>query len=132
MDQDQTANADLLAELTACETGVWDALVAGDMAADAAALDDGFLGVYPDGFSGKAAHAEQLAGGPTVVRYQLSDLRVMPLGPDHAVLCYLANYLRPGQSEPDAMYVSSIWKRLGAGWINVFSQDTPATGEYTV
>ena len=46
----------LLAELAKCEEQVWEALVTGDQQADAAALDDSFLGVYPDGFSGKDAH----------------------------------------------------------------------------
>jgi hypothetical protein len=26
------------------------------------------------------------------------------------------------------MLVSSIWERRGAGWVNIFSQDTPLTG----
>ncbi|WP_108813950.1 nuclear transport factor 2 family protein [Loktanella sp. Alg231-35] len=118
----------LLAALTRCETDVWDALVIGNMRADDAALDDGFLGVYSDGFAGKADHVQQLADGPTIQSFQLFDLRVLALGPDHAVLSYRAAYLRVHHSEPEAMYVSSIWRRKGQGWINVFSQDTPALG----
>jgi hypothetical protein len=117
----------LLEELRFCELKVWDALVCGDRQADEAALDDGFLGVYPDGFAGKGDHVQQLAGGPTVKSYQLSKLRVMSLGGDHAVLSYRAEFLRQGRAEPEAMYVSSIWRRAEQGWINVFSQDTPAT-----
>lgn len=118
----------LLDDLLACETGVWEALVKGDAGADAAALAADFLGVYPDGFAGKDAHSGQLSEGPTVVRYELSDARVMVLGSDHALLAYHARYLRVGQDEMEEMYVSSIWRRSGAGWVNVFSQDTPATG----
>ncbi|MCB2120744.1 MAG: nuclear transport factor 2 family protein [Rhodobacteraceae bacterium] len=118
----------LLAELLACERAVWDALVAGDAAADMATLDECFLGVYPDGFAGKADHGAQLAAGPTVARYEIAEARVLPLSPDVAVLAYLARYLRPGAEQQEAMYVSSIWRREGGGWRNVFSQDTPATG----
>ena len=117
----------LLQELEVCETAVWDALVRGDMKTDEAALDDGFLGVYSDGFAEKMDHVQQLADGPTITSYQLSDLRVLSLGNDHAVLSYRAEFLRSQKTESEAMYVSSIWRRSETGWINVFSQDTPAT-----
>ncbi|WP_299878080.1 nuclear transport factor 2 family protein [uncultured Sulfitobacter sp.] len=122
------SETDLLTELHTCETRVWDALVRGDMQADSAALDAGFLGVYPDGFAGKDAHVAQLADGPTIARFDLSDARVKALGRDFAVFSYRADYVRTGQTAPETMYVSSIWQRHGAGWINVFSQDTPARG----
>lgn len=115
----------LLAELKLCETRVWEALVCGDMIADAEALDADFLGVYSDGFAGKVDHVRQLKHGPTIESFTLSRSRALPLGQDHAILSYRADFLRPG-NVPQAMYVSSIWKRHGAGWVNVFSQDTPA------
>ena len=118
----------LLADLKACETGVWQALVDGDAKADAAALHSSFLVVYSDGFATKADHVQQLDAGPTIARFELADCRVMPLGSDHAVLSYKAVFRRPGRSADEAMYVSSIWQRHAAGWINVFSQDTPAIG----
>ena len=119
----------LLDDLLAQERRVWEALVAGDAAADLAALAPDFLGVYPDGFSGCEAHAAQLAAGPSVQRYDLTQARVVPAGPDHALLVYRAQYLRTGSARSEAMYVSSLWQRAGEGWINLFSQDTPETGE---
>lgn len=116
----------LLNELTLCECKVWDALVSGDRQADAAALDDGFLGVYPDGFAGKHDHVQQLADGPTIKSYELSAHRVLLLGNDHAVLSYRADFVRQKRRDTEAMYVSSIWRRSDEGWIGVFSQDTPA------
>ncbi|MGI3184424.1 DUF4440 domain-containing protein [Nioella aestuarii] len=118
----------LLEELLACESRVWEALVTGDAKADSAALSEDFLGVYPDGFAAKDSHIGQLSDGPTVLRYRLSQMRVMPLGSDHALLAYRAEYTRVGRGESEVMFVSSIWRRDGAGWINIFSQDTPATG----
>ena len=118
----------LLAELLAAETAVWQALVAGDAAADRATLAADFLGVYPDGFAGRDAHVAQLGHGPTVERFALSDARVLPLGGTHALLAYRADYRRVGREADEAMYVSSVWRRTAAGWINVFSQDTPADG----
>jgi hypothetical protein len=117
----------LLTSLVACETKVWDALVAGDQAADAAALHPAFLGVYSDGFATKADHVAQLAQGPTIQSYVMTGCQVMALGADYAVLSYRAEFMRNGREVPEAMYVSSIWKRRARDWLNVFSQDTPAT-----
>lgn len=116
----------LLSQLGALETGVWEALMRGDQMADEAALAGNFLGVYPDGFASKADHVQQLAKGPTIQSFRLSKLTAMALGDDYALLSYRAAYLRVGRTEPEAMYVSSIWRRGPERWVNVFSQDTPA------
>lgn len=114
--------------LLACETGIWEALVKGDGSADSAALAEDFLGVYPDGFSGKADHVSQLAAGPTVRHYKLSDLHIIPLGPDHAAIVYCADFVGLGDDAASRMYVTSIWRAEGGRWINIHSQDTPAGG----
>lgn len=118
----------LAAEIEACERAVWQALVDGDAAADDAALAPDFLGVYSDGFAGRADHVGQLAAGPTVDAFDLSEVRVLPLGPDHALIAYAARFTRRGRPGAETMYVSSVWRRSGAGWRNIFSQDTPAAG----
>jgi hypothetical protein len=110
------------------ERAVWAALVAGDAAADLALLSDDFLGAYPDGFSGRAAHCAQLAEGPSVAAYAITEEHLRPLGPDHMLYAYRACYRRPGAEASEEMLVSSIWERRDTGWINIFSQDTPLTG----
>lgn len=113
-----------LDEILALERAVWAALVAGDAAADARLLADGFLGVYETGFSDKAGHVAPLACGPTVAAYRLEQARLLPLGADHVLLAYLARYRRVGREAEEGMYVSSIWARGPGGWRNLFSQDT--------
>ncbi len=113
-------------ELHQRETDVWTALVRGDVQADEASLDDDFLGVYPDGYASKADHVLQLENGPTITEFELSSLRVLSLGGEHALLTYRADFRRTRSKESEAMYVSSIWRRIDTGWINIFSQDTPA------
>ena len=115
----------LLAELLAAETGVWQALNAGDAEADAAVLAPEFIGVYPDGIAGADIHAGQLDDGPTIADYALSQARAMAVGEGHGLLVYHVRYLRAGKREWEAMYVSSLWRREAAGWRNLFSQDTP-------
>lgn len=122
----------LLNGLIACETAVWQALVTGDQAQDQAALDERFLGVYPDGFADKEDHVAQLINGATVTSYELSECRCMALGADHGLLSYLASFIRIGNTEAETMYVSSVWRRDMPNWINVFSQDTPASDWKTV
>ncbi|WP_299844639.1 nuclear transport factor 2 family protein [uncultured Roseovarius sp.] len=116
----------LLEELRNQEVGVWEALVQGDKEADAKALAEGFLGVYPDGFAAKEDHVRQLEEGPTIASYEFSNCRILPLNKEHAVFAYRADFVRTNCADPEAMYVSSIWRRSAAGWINIFSQDTPA------
>jgi hypothetical protein len=110
------------------ERAVWDALVSGDAGADRALLARDFLGVYPDGFAGREAHADQLAKGPSVASYDIAEEHIRPLGATHILYAYRASYRRPGAAEPETMLVSSIWERRGDSWINIFSQDTPLTG----
>ena len=115
-------------EFVRLETAVWQALVDGDAAADAALLTDDFLGVYPSGFAGRDDHAGQLADGPTVATFELSEERLLAISDDAVILSYRADS-RPAAGsahpEPAAMYVSSLWCRRDGRWLNVFSQDTP-------
>lgn len=110
------------------ERSVWDALVAGDAAADAAALSGTFVGVYPSGFADAADHAGQLADGPTVADYTIADARLLRIADGHVMLSYLATYRRPGRDDAEQMYVSSLWSLVERRWVNVFSQDTPVGG----
>ncbi|MEM8693713.1 MAG: nuclear transport factor 2 family protein [Pseudomonadota bacterium] len=119
-------SAALLSEILACEHAVWQALQDGDAAADKAALAADFLGVYPDGFSGRTDHIGQLANGPSIATFEISDTHIRHVPPDHALLSYRADFIRAGSEISEAMYVSSLWRRFDSGWINVFSQDTPA------
>ena len=114
----------------ALERRVWQALVNGDSATDREMLSDDFLGVYPDGFAGVGAHAGQLADGPTVSSFALSDARVRMICPDAALLSYRADYEGSliGGSR-GRVYISSLWERRDGRWINTFSQDTPARAD---
>ena len=114
------------------ETEVWEALVHGDAETDARLLSPDFVGLYPTGFAGREEHVGQLRDGPTVADFRLSEARLLELSETAVVLAYRAEYRRagaPSGSEREAMYVSSIWCRRGGEWVNVFSQDTPASGE---
>jgi hypothetical protein len=112
------------------ETKVWDALRRGDGEEDTRLLAEDFLGVYPTGFANRADHAGQLANGPTVAEFELHDARLMVLSDNDALLSYRAEWRRVSTGErgsAESMYVSSLWSRRSGEWVNVFSQDSPAT-----
>lgn len=98
----------LIDELVEYEKRVWQALVAGDQKSDAELLDDEFLGVYPSGYASKQDHVDQLAGGPSIASFNLSDFRVIELGNDHAILSYQADYIRFNARISETVMVSSI------------------------
>ena len=111
------------------EAEVWTALATGDTEADARLLADDFLGVYSSGFSGREEHANQLKNGPTVAGFDLSQGRIQVLAEDVALLSYCAEWTRSsstGEGELVREFITSIWRRVGGVWRNVFSQDTTA------
>lgn len=118
-------------ELLALEKRIWDALVSGDKAVDSELLSDDFLGVYPSGFEGKEDHCSQLNSGPTIRKYQLTNVSIKVLSSDIALLCYRADYSRISAEETssdEVMFVSSIWQNQHGMWQNIFSQDTVSIG----
>ena len=108
------------------ETEVWEALARGDGEADGRLLSDDFLGVYTVGFADRDAHVAQLADGPTVTHFALSEPRLMVLADDMVLLAYRAAFERPGEDESESVLISSIWQEREGRWVNIFSQDTPA------
>ena len=115
-----------LEHFLALETSVWQALVTGDANADIALLTVDFLGVYPSGFAGRADHAGQLDHGPVMQTFHLDQARLTVITPDHVLLSYRANYRRV-EGVQEVMYITSLWQQTVDGWLNSFSQDTPAT-----
>jgi len=120
-------------ELLGLEKQVWNALQSGDRTADSKLLADNFLGVYSSGFDGKDGHCEQLASGPTVTAYELSNVLMKILSPHMALLSYRADFSRPSSQNAcvkQIMFVSSIWQNFNGRWLNIFSQDTAADESY--
>ena len=109
------------------ESAVWDALVSGDADADRELLSDDFVGVFPTGFAKRDDHTDELAGGPSIASYAITDAMLIDVSADAALLCYRAAYRRPNSGTPEVMFISSLWVQREGRWWNTFSQDTPAT-----
>lgn len=108
------------------ETRVWEAQVRGDAAAERELLPADFLGVDQDGFAGLAGHLAQLDDGPITASFELSGARLTRIAADAVLLTYRADSRRPGRTETETVYISSLWVRRDGRWWNTFSQDTPA------
>jgi hypothetical protein len=120
----------LLEDLLRLETQVWQALADGDPVADRRMLSDDFLGVYPTGFADRKSHVEQLTDGSTIASFALHDARLLTVSESAGILSYRAEFTRPTSSAVpgvEQMYVSSLWCFRDGTWLNVFSQDTPAS-----
>ncbi|PCJ05723.1 MAG: DUF4440 domain-containing protein [Rhodobacteraceae bacterium] len=120
------SNNRLFAEILTLETQVWQALVEGNPEADGRMLTTDFLGVYPSGFANRAEHCGQLSDGPVMAAFALSQTQLRVISADAVLLSYCAQYRRTGCSDEQVMYISSLWQRDASGWLNSFSQDTPA------
>jgi hypothetical protein len=71
----------------------------------------------------------QLRDGPTMSTFCLADAKAVALAEGVVLLTYRAEFVRHGLSsrnESETMFVSSIWRKEGDKWRNVFSQDTDA------
>jgi hypothetical protein len=111
------------------ESQVWDALARGDATADQVLLSDDFIGVYPTGFAGRSDHVGQLDEGSTVADYEIevATASVRIITQEHALLSYEARFRRHAGDGVERVFVSSLWSQRNRQWVNVFSQDTPAS-----
>ncbi|MCP3977517.1 MAG: nuclear transport factor 2 family protein [Actinomycetia bacterium] len=115
-------------KFVALETAVWRTLATGDSEADRQLLTEDFLGVYPTGFASRTEHVAQLADGPTMESYEISDARLLVITPAAVMISYRAEFRRRDSSrasQAEVMFVSSLWCERDGQWLNVFSQDTP-------
>lgn len=106
------------------EQEVWEALRRGDVASANVLLAENFLGVYESGLNSKAQYLSRLSNGPVVEHYRIEVERFMSVSPTLVLLTYKASWVEATQA-PRRAYITSAWEhREGAGWVNVFSQDT--------
>lgn len=114
-----------LAFFVELETRIWDAQVRGDAAAERELLPADFLGVDQDGFADLAGHLAQLDDGPLTASFELTEARLTHITVEAVLLSYRADSRRPGRTETETVYISSLWVRRDGRWWNSFSQDTP-------
>jgi hypothetical protein len=106
---------------------LWDAFQKKDKTALASLLDDRFR-MFEEGtssFGDKKAEVKAVDEFE-LVSYTLSDFSVNPLGPNSALVTYIAQYegKSGGESSKAKSVFAEVWTRTGDGWKNLYLQET--------
>jgi hypothetical protein len=82
-----------------------------------AIIADDFNSFWPDGSRhiGKPT-AQQMSEQP-ITGYKLSQLRVVPVGADAALVTYLADVKTPGDNVEHQMAVGEVWVKRNGQWL---------------
>src|SRR6266849_5094502 len=95
----------------------WEAWKNQDAASNNAIIADDFNSFWPDGSRhiGKPT-AQQMSEQP-ITGYKLSQLRVVPVGADAALVTYFADIKIPGNDAEFHMAVGEVWVKRNGQWI---------------
>jgi ketosteroid isomerase-like protein len=95
----------------------WEAWKNQDAASNNAIIADDFNSFSPDGSRrvGKPT-AQQMREQP-ITGYKLSQLRVVPVGADTALVTYFADVKNPGDSVGFQMAVGEVWVKRNGQWL---------------
>ena len=111
-------------ELEALERAGWDALCRGEGATFYGDLmtEDGVMVLAHGQAMDRAGVVDSLAGGPAWDRYELTDLTVVPAGPEAATLVYRATAHRD-DAPPFIALMTSTYARCDGRWrLTVYTQ----------
>ncbi len=95
----------------------WEAWKNQDAASNNAIIAEDFNSFWPDGSRhiGKPT-ALQMAEQP-ITGYKLSQLRVVPVGPDAALVTYFADITIPSDNVEYHMAVGEVWAKRNGQWL---------------
>jgi len=95
----------------------WEAWKNQDAASNNAIIADDFDSFWPDGsrHTGKPT-AQQMSEQP-ITGYKLSQLRVVPIGADAALVTYFAYVEIPSDNVEHRMAVGEVWVKRNGQWL---------------
>lgn len=120
------ADDDLLKELLAQETKVYEALKNKDHATVAKMLDQQHYAVLPE--IGRLPLSKVLKLDSTINSYEISDAKAIPVHQDCAILSYKYTWsgTRLGKEAKNlTSFATSVWSKRDGEWRAVFYQETP-------
>lgn len=115
------------------EEQILQAAVNSDVKITAALLAPDFQDVGEYGIWDKAKSLSETANPPSPQSLSMNEVHFSQLAPTAFLLTYKLNEvdIDQGKPVPSTKYVSSLWVNRGGKWLNVLSQDTPATSPTT-
>lgn len=115
------------AVLEAREQKLWEVFKKKDKPALSAMLDDGFH-LFEEGLSaiGDKDTEVNAVDGFDLISYTLSDFTVKPLGPNAALVTYIAQYegKSGGETSKAKSVFAEVWIRAGKDWKDLYMQET--------
>lgn len=127
-DKEHPANpASNATTLEAKERKLWEAFKNKDKAALSAMLDDGFR-QFEEGLSafGDKKAEVNAVDEFELISYTLSDFTVKPIGPNAALVTYVAQYQGKsgGEVSKAKSVFAEVWVRTGKEWKDLYMQET--------
>ena len=118
-------SADLPSAISPLIQRIWDAYRKGDATAYNAQLSDDYTAVHPDGTVHSRKPTTQEIQAAPIGEYILSDIRVVPTGPETALANYLATVEVPGENAKLVkFYVGELWVKQAGRWKCRYHQAT--------
>jgi hypothetical protein len=115
------------AVLEAQERNLWQAFKNRDKATLSAMLDDGFH-LFEEGLTaiGDKKVEVNAVDDFELVNYTLSDFTVKPIGPNAALVTYIAQYegKSGGETSKAKSVFAELWIRSGKEWKDMYMQET--------
>jgi hypothetical protein len=121
------ATTDLANEIEALERNGWKALSGPDGVGynEHVMADDGLM-VFPSGPMTKTEALGAIAGAPPWQAFELSDVQVVDLASDAALIAYRAIANRSGHAPYEA-WMTSVYVHRGDTWLLLLHQQSPGT-----
>jgi ketosteroid isomerase-like protein len=95
----------------------WEAWKNQDAASNYAIVADDFNSFWPDGSRHIGKPTAQQMAEQVITGYKLSQLRVVPVGADAALVTYFADVKSPGSNIEFQMAVGEVWAKRNGHWI---------------
>lgn len=117
-------------ELLALERAGWDSLCdgTGDDFYGRTMTEDGLMVLANGMVMDRAEVVEALGQSPPWASYELSDVRIVPIGDGTAALVYVGTAQRGGDDPPFVGAMSSVYVRTDGQWRLALYQQTPMAG----
>ena len=120
-------SADLHATIAKLETQGWELFKNKDKKWGSLCAPE-YTGVFADGSINNLSQALQAMTTLTINHYTLGEMKVVPLGPDAAVVNYTAAVnltAGGGKAQDEKLAVTSVWVKRGGQWKGIRYHESP-------
>jgi len=107
---------DLTEAISARLLAQWDGWKNQDAASNNAIIAEDFNSFWPDGSRHTGKPTAQQMSDQSITGYKLSQLRVVPVGADSALVTYFADVKTPGDNAFQ-MAVGEVWVKRNGQWL---------------